>query len=85
MRIRLFNILIKFALSPNGPFANVKLLFFATQIPLVFFPTAITDSIAKKADDFEGMWSYKQNAIEQTEMLNLLKSWKLANPSRQVY
>eukprot|EP00993_Chasmostoma_nieuportense_P007643 NODE_910_length_1772_cov_12.293009_g854_i0.p1 GENE.NODE_910_length_1772_cov_12.293009_g854_i0~~NODE_910_length_1772_cov_12.293009_g854_i0.p1 ORF type:complete len:507 (-),score=146.13 NODE_910_length_1772_cov_12.293009_g854_i0:89-1609(-) len=74
------------SLGAEGVFRDCKLLVFCTQIPIVFFGKALTEKIAAKADDFEGMWSYKNNIHEQTEMLNSLWEWKsAAEGERAVY
>eukprot|EP01006_Ploeotia_vitrea_P032244 TRINITY_DN64506_c0_g1_i1.p1 TRINITY_DN64506_c0_g1~~TRINITY_DN64506_c0_g1_i1.p1 ORF type:complete len:675 (-),score=85.53 TRINITY_DN64506_c0_g1_i1:1759-3783(-) len=75
---------IQRALAPQGELANVKFLQMATQIPVVFFDQATTEQIAKKADDFEGMWSYRANAKEQLMLLEQLQAWQTARPDRQV-
>eukprot|EP00667_Euglena_gracilis_P007194 EG_transcript_7255 len=72
------------SLSPSGALAHCKVLFFLTQIPMVFFGQKLTEAIAKKADDFEGMWSYKRNRVEQMEMLEALWQWQAAAPERLV-
>jgi len=71
-------------LQPGGHFSDVKMLIWGTQVPIIFLGKSITEKIAKKADDFEGIWAYKHNEAEQIEMLNMLYNWSEASPTRNI-
>jgi hypothetical protein len=71
-------------LGPGGAFEDVKMLVWATQVPIVFFSRKITEKIAPKADDFEGHWCYKHHEREQIAMLNLLYDWTQRRPGRGI-
>eukprot|EP01006_Ploeotia_vitrea_P026164 TRINITY_DN59132_c0_g1_i1.p1 TRINITY_DN59132_c0_g1~~TRINITY_DN59132_c0_g1_i1.p1 ORF type:complete len:621 (+),score=69.59 TRINITY_DN59132_c0_g1_i1:161-2023(+) len=71
-------------LSERGVLSPCKLLIVCTQVPMLFFGRKQTERMAKKADDFEGMWTYKENTKELLRLLDLLETWQNRNPDRQV-
>ena len=72
------------ALAAGGEFWDSTMMIFATQVPMIFMGRKMTERIAKKLDDFEGMWAYKDHEYEQMAMLNLLYDWTQQRPGRRI-
>eukprot|EP01006_Ploeotia_vitrea_P049425 TRINITY_DN67337_c3_g1_i11.p1 TRINITY_DN67337_c3_g1~~TRINITY_DN67337_c3_g1_i11.p1 ORF type:complete len:544 (-),score=25.75 TRINITY_DN67337_c3_g1_i11:1440-3071(-) len=68
----------------NGSYDSCKVLIVLSQIPILFFGRSITEKVAEKADDFEGMWQYKSHESEAVELLELIWQWKSRAPWRHV-
>lgn len=72
------------AMEPGGILERCRMMIFATQVPLVFLSRRLTEIIAKRIDDFEGMWEYKDHQREQIMMLNLLHRWTTQKQGRDI-
>lgn len=75
---------IRAALGAGGTLANVRMLVVVTPVPLVFMGPKATANWDGDADDLWGHWSHDPYREEQFEMLELLRTWKGAEPRREV-
>eukprot|EP00301_Raphidiophrys_heterophryoidea_P005515 c12305_g1_i1.p1 GENE.c12305_g1_i1~~c12305_g1_i1.p1 ORF type:complete len:529 (-),score=122.64 c12305_g1_i1:185-1771(-) len=72
------------ALAANGSLENVDVLVLACGIPIAWLGEHLTNKVAKKINDFEGMFSATRNIKELERLLTELLAWKERKAGRRM-